>query len=232
MNKYRFKNLPHQVDCDGNFDESCELTLSEQALHALESNALKLKIHKHGARTIISGLNIFIGSKSGEINLYVGNDNSSVTLGEGSSGSYHLRLWANSAVSIGKNTTSSSVRVVCDNSEFLCGEDCMFSDGILVQSADQHGIVDIKTGQIINTDYKSVVLGDHVWLGRHCTLTGNARVGNGSVIGTGAIVTGTIPDRVVAVGIPARVIKENHTWSRLPHELDAFSQRYVDENSR
>lgn len=226
--QYELNNLPPQIDCDGKFDESCVLTLSEQTLAALELGTLKIKIHKHGARSIISGLNAFIGSKSGDIQIYVGNDNTRVVFEEGSSGNYQLRLWVNSAVHIGKNTTSSSIRIVCDNSEFRCGEDCMFSDGILIQSSDQHGIVDIESGQIINDDYRSVILGDHVWLGRHCSLTANASVGSGSVIGTGAIVTGKIPEKVVAVGVPARVIKENHTWSRLPRELDEFSQKYVD----
>ncbi|BCB09578.1 hypothetical protein HHSLTHF2_34680 [Vreelandella venusta] len=106
----------------------------------------------------------------------------------------------------------------------------MFSDNILVQTADQHGIVSIKTKEIVNTNFNTVILGDHVWLGRQCILTSNARVGYGSVIGTGAIVTGEVPDLVIAAGVPARIIKENHTWSRSPITLDYFSKKIIEEN--
>ena len=39
----------------------------------------------------------------------------------------------------------------------------MFSDGILFQSADQHGIVDyLQTGKIVNNIMRKICIGDHV----------------------------------------------------------------------
>ena len=36
----------------------------------------------------------------------------------------------------------------------------MFSDDILIQTADQHGIVDLQKGSIVNDIHKTVKLGD------------------------------------------------------------------------
>tara|TARA_Y100001956_G_C4129596_1_gene192805 strand:- start:18245 stop:18571 length:327 start_codon:yes stop_codon:yes gene_type:complete len=105
----------------------------------------------------------------------------------------------------------------------------MFSSDVLLQASDQHGIIDLNTGSIINNDYSEVMLGDHVWLGRKCTLTAKTQVGNGSIIATGAIVSGSIPKQVLAAGVPARIIKTEVTWSRELNSMDELSQRYLIE---
>lgn len=107
----------------------------------------------------------------------------------------------------------------------------MFSSGVLIQCPDQHGIVDLDTGEILNRERNTVKLGDHVWLGRNSTLVRNSGVGDGSIVATGSIVTSVIPEKCIAVGVPARVIKENRTWTRSLAVLDEISTRYVAERS-
>jgi len=53
-----------------------------------------------------------------------------------------------------------------------------------------------------------VVIGDDVWLGGHVFVTKGVRIGSGSVIGAGAIVVDDIAEGKVAVGNPARVIRD------------------------
>ncbi len=229
MNTFKLNKTPSHIFVEGRFDESCKVSLSPESLQAIEKGRLQLKIIQLGPKHKISNFNASIKSLVGHIVIYVGEDNAHISLEENTAGSYDFRLWRNSRVVIGKNTTATGVRIVNDNSEFICGEDCMFSDEVLIQCADQHGIVDIESGKIINDTFKSVILGNHVWLGRQCTLTANANIGNGSVIGTGATVTNNIPEKVIAVGVPASVIKENHTWSRTISTLDAYSKQYIGE---
>ncbi len=55
---------------------------------------------------------------------------------------------------------------------------------------------------------KTVVIGDDVWIGRRVIIMPGVKIGNGCVIGAGAVVTKDIPDYSVAVGVPARVVKK------------------------
>jgi acetyltransferase-like isoleucine patch superfamily enzyme len=63
---------------------------------------------------------------------------------------------------------------------------------------------------IINQGYypdKSVVLKNGCWIGANVIILPGVTIGKNSVIGAGSIVTKSIPDGVVAVGNPAKVIK-------------------------
>jgi acetyltransferase-like isoleucine patch superfamily enzyme len=54
---------------------------------------------------------------------------------------------------------------------------------------------------------KGIVIEDDCWLGHGVTVLDGVTIGKGSVIGAGAVVNKDIPPFSVAVGIPARVIK-------------------------
>ncbi len=51
-----------------------------------------------------------------------------------------------------------------------------------------------------------VILGDDVWLGAGVIVLDGVRIGRGSIIGAGSVVTREIPEYSVAVGVPARII--------------------------
>ena len=55
--------------------------------------------------------------------------------------------------------------------------------------------------------YRRIQVEDHCFLGARCTLLPGARVGRGSVIGSGSVVSGEIPAGVVAAGVPAKPVK-------------------------
>lgn len=55
---------------------------------------------------------------------------------------------------------------------------------------------------------KPIVIGDGVWLGGHVTVLGGVAIGEGAVIGAGSVVTRDIPPHTIAVGNPARVVRE------------------------
>ena len=53
-----------------------------------------------------------------------------------------------------------------------------------------------------------ISIGDNVWVGGNVVINPGVHIGNNVVIGSGSVVTKDIPDNSVAVGNPARVIKE------------------------
>lgn len=55
---------------------------------------------------------------------------------------------------------------------------------------------------------KEVTIGDDVWIGGNVTIVPGAHIGSNVVIGAGSVVTGDIPDGVVAAGNPCRIIRK------------------------
>ncbi|PRB00551.1 maltose acetyltransferase [Chryseobacterium sp. MYb7] len=53
----------------------------------------------------------------------------------------------------------------------------------------------------------SIKVGNNVWLGGNVVVLPGVSIGNNSVIGAGSVVTKDIPDHVVAVGNPCKVVK-------------------------
>lgn len=93
------------------------------------------------------------------------------------------------------------------------GKDCLFASGLYMTTTDWHSIIDIESGKRINPS-KSISIGDHVWLAEDVKILKGAMIGHDSIIGAGSVVTGYIPSNVVAVGVPARIIKTGVTWKR------------------
>jgi maltose O-acetyltransferase len=55
---------------------------------------------------------------------------------------------------------------------------------------------------------RPIVVGDNVWLGGGVIVCPGVTIGANTVVGAGAVVTRDLPANVVAVGNPARVIRE------------------------
>lgn len=53
------------------------------------------------------------------------------------------------------------------------------------------------------------VIGDNVIIGTHSQIIGNVKIGNNAVVGAGAIVTHDVPNNVVVVGNPAKILIKN-----------------------
>lgn len=55
---------------------------------------------------------------------------------------------------------------------------------------------------------KPITIGENVWLGANVTVLPGVTIGKNSVIGAGSVVTKDIPENVVAVGNPCKVLRE------------------------
>ena len=52
-----------------------------------------------------------------------------------------------------------------------------------------------------------IEIGDDVWIGARATILGNVRIGDGAIVGAGAVVTADVPAASVVAGNPARVVR-------------------------
>lgn len=53
-----------------------------------------------------------------------------------------------------------------------------------------------------------IVIGNDVWIGYKAIILAGVKIGDGAIIGTGALVTKNIPAYSIVGGIPARVIRK------------------------
>lgn len=54
---------------------------------------------------------------------------------------------------------------------------------------------------------KPITIGDNVWFGGNVTVLPGVKIGSGVVIGAGSVVTKDIPENVIAVGNPCKVLR-------------------------
>lgn len=90
----------------------------------------------------------------------------------------------------------------------------LWAANVYVATDDMHRLTCRETGVRLNPYGARILLGRHLWLGRDVIITGHAEVGDDSVIGSRSMVRGQkIPANTAVAGVPARVIRENVTWS-------------------
>ncbi|UXI01455.1 acyltransferase [Photobacterium sp. TY1-4] len=96
-----------------------------------------------------------------------------------------------------------------DNTKLSVGKNTMFSRNIKIMTSDGHDIY--QNGHRINPA-KDIYIGEHVWIADNVTVLKGTSIGDHSVIGMNALVTKDIGDNKLAVGSPAKAIKDNITW--------------------
>ena len=95
---------------------------------------------------------------------------------------------------------------------------CRFQDQGGIEIGDGSLIGHNTTIATLNHDFnpakrqnltpRPVKKGKNVWIGSDCTILPGVIIGDGAIIGAGSVVTKSVPANAIAVGNPARVIKE------------------------
>lgn len=87
--------------------------------------------------------------------------------------------------------------------EIVIGDYCRIGEYSAIYDTNFHAV---EEGAEVHT--APVRLGTNVWIGRNVTILAGVEIGDHSVIGAGSVVTGSIPARCVAAGVPAKVRRE------------------------
>lgn len=130
---------------------------------------------------------------------------------------YYVSIFINnnSVLYIGKNNyfNKKISIIMSEEKNIVIGDNCLFSFDIFIRNADPHLIYDISSEQRINPS-RSIVIGDHVWIGQGCLLLKNTFIGSGSIIGGHSVISGKkIPSNQIWAGNPVRKIRDQIFWS-------------------
>jgi acetyltransferase-like isoleucine patch superfamily enzyme len=68
---------------------------------------------------------------------------------------------------------------------------------------------------------EGITIEDDVWLGSNAVVIDGVTIGKGSVVGAGAVVTKDLPPYSIAVGVPAKVVKDRHDASAIKQQVAA-----------
>lgn len=142
-----------------------------------------------GKKRIHIGKNVFLGYKVWlEANPLTGNENCKIVVGDNVTIGHFNHIYATGLIVIEK--------------------DCLTADNVYI-SDNLHSYSDIyrpiKEQPIQQKN--TVRIGEGSWLGENVCVIG-AKIGKHCVIGANSVVTKDIPDYCVAVGAPARIIKQ------------------------
>ena len=122
-------------------------------------------------------------------------------------GSY-IQIGNHANLQLGNTFINREVKIIC-NKNITIGNDCIIAMGTVIRDNDG------GNHRIISPDYtnsKPITIGNHVWIGENVMILKGVTIGDGAIIGAGSLVTKDIPPRCLALGSPAKVIRENIEW--------------------
>lgn len=122
-------------------------------------------------------------------------------------------------IEVGNNFFANYNCTILDVGKVIIGENVQFAPNVSLYTAGHPIHPDSR-----NSGYEygiGITIGDNVWLGGNVVVNPGVHIGNNVVIGAGSIVTKDIPDNVVAVGNPCKVI----------HEITEEDRKYYYKNN-
>ncbi|GKU23691.1 sugar O-acetyltransferase [Clostridium folliculivorans] len=109
-------------------------------------------------------------------------------------------------IEVGNNFFANYNLTILDVGKVVIGKNAQFAPNVSLYTAGHPIHPDSR-----NSGYEygiGITIGDNVWLGGNVVVNPGVNIGNNVVIGSGSVVTKDIPDNVIAVGNPCKVIRE------------------------
>ncbi|MBE9230873.1 acyltransferase [Cuspidothrix issatschenkoi LEGE 03284] len=114
----------------------------------------------------------------------------------------------NTSIYIGENTYIAPGVCIAGQGDIHIGKNCMIAANCGIY-ANNHVFTDLLLPiKQQGTTREGIIIEDDCWLGHGVTVLDGVKIGKGSIIGAGAVVSKNIPPYSIAVGVPAKVIKD------------------------
>lgn len=107
---------------------------------------------------------------------------------------------------VGKHFYANTGLLILDAANVTIGDDVFIGPRVSIYTAAHP--IDAAVRRMDLEYAKGVSIGSDVWIGGNVVINPGVTIGSNVVIGSGSVVTRDIPDGVVAVGNPCRVLRE------------------------
>ena len=114
--------------------------------------------------------------------------------------------WGGHNVHFGNDVYANYNLTIVDDGHVYVGNKVMFGPNVVIATAN-HPIEPSLRDKALQYN-KDVYIGDNVWIGAGVIIVPGIRIGKNSVIGAGSVVTKDIPNNVVAVGNPCKILRK------------------------
>lgn len=114
--------------------------------------------------------------------------------------------WGGHHMHFGSRIYANSNLTVVDDGHVYVADKVMFGPNVMISTAN-HPIEPSLRAKGLQYN-KDVYIGENAWIGGNVSIMPGVRIGKNTVIGAGSVVTKDIPDDVVAVGNPCRVLRQ------------------------
>lgn len=118
----------------------------------------------------------------------------------------YIRTGNKCTIELGSGYINNNVNISC-NIGISIGNDVAIAHDVAIRDSDVHHL-----GHPLHLNTKPIEIGDHVWIGMRATVLKGVKIGAGSVIAAGAVVTKDIPPKSMVGGVPARIIRSDVEW--------------------
>lgn len=108
-------------------------------------------------------------------------------------------------IRVGKRFFANFNLTILDEARVTIGDDCFIGPNVSIYTACHS--TDPVERNTRREWAEPVTIGDNVWIGGSVTILPGVTIGSNVTIGAGSVVTRDIPDNVVAVGNPCKIIK-------------------------
>ena len=133
--------------------------------------------------------------------------------------------WGGHHVHLGSGIYANSNLTLVDDGNIYIEDKVMFGPNVTIATASHPINPQLRErGLQFNKD---VYIGENTWIGAGVVIVPGVHIGRNTVIGAGSVVTKDIPDNVIGVGNPCRVIRN---VSEHDHEFFYKSERIDWEN--
>lgn len=177
---------------------SCSLALNK-GLSIIKITLLRLRGYRVDYSVVLGGDNTFFQTNK-----------HAISIGKNSRLGKHTRVSAgfSGKIAIDKNVLLDDSSYIMAQGKISIGENTIIAAFCYIVDFN-HNYNDLKT-PIVQQGYAflPITIEENVWIGTHVVILPGVTIGKGSVIGAGSIVTKSIKPYSIAVGNPAKVIKQ------------------------